>query len=95
MTTVTITRVELIIAGRVQGVFYRSSARDEARRLGLLGEVRNLPDGRVEAIAEGKREALEHFIAWCRSGPPMAEVEEVQIRWVDATLAFSSFRVSQ
>ena len=71
------TRVELVVRGRVQGVFYRASARDVAERLGLTGEVRNLPDGRVEAIAEGERERLEEFIDWCRRGPPMAEVEEV------------------
>jgi acylphosphatase len=89
------TRVELVVRGRVQGVFYRASARDVAERLGLTGEVRNLPDGRVEAIAEGERERLEEFIDWCRRGPPMAEVEEVQVRWAEVTLTFSSFRVTR
>jgi acylphosphatase len=86
-------RAQLIVSGRVQGVFFRASARDEARRLGLAGEIRNLPDGSVEAIAEGNREALDTFIAWCRAGPPMAEVEEVDIRWLPATNAFDSFRI--
>jgi acylphosphatase len=88
-------RVELVIEGRVQGVFYRASARDEAERLGLTGEVRNLPDGRVEAIAEGERERLEEFIAWCRRGPALAEVEEVRIRWTEVSGEFISFRVSR
>ena len=88
-------RVELVIEGRVQGVFYRASARDEAEWLGLTGEVRNLPDGRVEAIAEGERERLEEFIAWCRRGPALAEVEEVRIRWTEVSGEFISFRVSR
>ena len=87
-------RVELIVMGRVQGVFYRASARDEADRLGLAGEVRNLPGGSVELIAEGGRAALEELIAWCRRGPPLAEVEEVTVRWLAATGSFRSFRVT-
>jgi acylphosphatase len=88
-------RIELVIKGRVQGVFYRASARDEAARLGLTGEVRNLPDGSVEAIAEGELEQLEEFIAWCRRGPPLAEVEEALIRWTESSGKFISFRVSR
>jgi acylphosphatase len=88
-------RVELTIKGRVQGVFYRASARDEAERLGLKGLVRNLPDGSVEAIAEGEHEQLEEFIAWCRRGPPLAEVEEALIRWTESSGQFISFRVSR
>jgi acylphosphatase len=68
------------IAGRVQGVFYRASARAEADRLGLRGFVRNESDGSVYAEAEGEREALDRFVAWCRVGPAHARVDHVEIR---------------
>jgi acylphosphatase len=88
-------RAQITVTGRVQGVFYRASARDEAERLGLTGEVRNLPDGGVELIAEGEQAVLEELIAWCRSGPPLAQVEEVAVRWLEATAGFASFRVTR
>lgn len=84
-------RVELRIAGRVQGVWYRASAEKEARRLGLAGWVRNGEDGTVEAVAEGERAALEDFIAWCRKGPIAARVDDVQTRWSPATGEFEGF----
>ena len=87
-------RVRLLIAGRVQGVAYRANARAEAERRGLVGWVRNLPDGRVEAIAEGPREALEAFIVWCRRGPRAARVEEVVAERGTATGEFSGFDVT-
>jgi acylphosphatase len=88
-------RAEVTIKGRVQGVFYRASARDEAERLGLHGEVRNLPDGSVELVAEGERAVLEELIAWCRRGPPLALVEEVRVRWLPATGGLGGFRVTR
>ena len=88
-------RVHLVVRGRVQGVFYRASAREEAQRLGVVGEVRNLPDGRVEVIAEGPRDRLEQLLAWCRKGPPAAEVADVEVRWSGATGGYTSFRVSR
>ena len=87
-------RADLLISGRVQGVCYRASAREEAVRLGLGGEIRNLPDGRVEAVVEGARERIEEFIAWCRLGPPSAEVDDVGVRWSAASGGFKSFRVA-
>jgi acylphosphatase len=76
-------------------VFYRSSAQREALRLGLRGEVRNLPDGRVQVIAEGEKPAVEALIAWCRQGPPSARVESVDVRWETATNQFPTFRVAR
>jgi len=86
-------RVHLLISGRVQGVAYRQNTKDEADRLGLSGWVRNLDDGRVEALAEGPRDVLEQFIAWCRRGPPYARVTDVAATWSDATGEHTSFAV--
>ncbi len=88
-------RAELTITGRVQGVFYRASAQQEAQRLGLVGEAGNLPDGRVEVIAEGPREAVEELIAWCRRGPPAAKVETVDVKWSSARGDFRTFMVTR
>ena len=74
-------RVHLVIAGQVQGVSFRAYTVDEARALGVRGWVRNLPDGRVEAEAEGAREAVEALVGWCRHGPPAARVESMQVSW--------------
>ncbi len=71
----------LRIRGRVQGVFYRRSAEDEANRLAISGWVRNMSDGSVEAFALGPRASLEKFIDWCGKGPPGARVESVDVEW--------------
>lgn len=71
------------IFGRVQGVFFRASAREEARRLGLAGFARNEPDGSVLIEAEGDEPALERFVAWCRQGPPGARVERLDVEHGD------------
>ncbi|HSN14814.1 MAG TPA: acylphosphatase [Anaeromyxobacteraceae bacterium] len=76
-----LSRVHLFVSGRVQGVFFRQSTVDEARRLGVSGWVTNLPDGRVEVEAEGERRALEALLAFCRRGPPSARVDLVDVRW--------------
>ncbi len=67
-------RVHVVIEGRVQGVFFRASTRDEARARGLTGWARNLPDGRVEAVFEGDKRVVENMLAWCHKGPPYAYV---------------------
>lgn len=87
-------RAELLISGRVQGVFYRGSAQEEGERLGLTGEVRNLPTGQVQAVVEGERPAVEAFIAWCRKGPSAARVEAVEVRFAESSGAFRGFRVT-
>jgi len=72
-------RKRALVSGRVQGVFFRDSARQEAQRLGLAGSARNMRDGRVEVIAEGELDAVEQLIEWCRSGPSHADVTDVQV----------------
>jgi acylphosphatase len=67
-------RLLIRVSGKVQGVFFRASAKDEADRLGITGIVRNEPDGSVFIDAEGQPEALTLFTHWCRQGPPRARV---------------------
>ena len=71
--------VHLVIKGKVQGVFYRASAKDVATELDIKGWVKNMPDGNVEVLASGSKEQLEKFIDWCRSGSRRAVVKEVII----------------
>ena len=85
--------VRIKVYGRVQGVFFRQSAKGEADKLGLVGWVRNDPAGTVEALAVGPKEKLEKFIDWCRNGPSAAEVEKVDVDWVDSTEEFRNFSI--
>lgn len=81
------------IRGKVQGVFFRYSAKLEANRLGLTGWIRNCEDGDVRATAEGPRERVAEFVAWCKVGPPGARVSDVEVHESPATGDFSAFRV--
>jgi acylphosphatase len=69
--------LHLQILGRVQGVWFRESRRREAERLGVVGWVRNRPDGSVEAVAQGATEAVDALVEWARIGPPQARVERI------------------
>ncbi|NVB41083.1 acylphosphatase [Pseudenhygromyxa sp. WMMC2535] len=86
-------RVHLRIRGRVQGVYYRASTREQAAALGLRGWVRNRPDGSVELVAEGEPGALEALLAWCAQGPPAAQVSAVETQHLDATGEFADFQI--
>lgn len=66
------------VHGRVQGVYYRQSAKDQALRLGLTGFARNDPDGTVHIEVEGDPSAIDRFVKWCEVGPPAARVERVE-----------------
>lgn len=88
-------RVTLRIEGKVQGVFFRESARIEASRLGLTGWVRNRSDGAVEAVAEGAPESLEEFIRWCHRGPQQARVMGVERADGEATGQYRLFIVER
>jgi acylphosphatase len=72
-------RVHLFVSGQVQGVFFRMETAGRARKLGLGGFVRNLRDGRVEAVFEGDPEVVDAMVEWCHSGPPLANVESVEV----------------
>jgi acylphosphatase len=71
---------EIIISGKVQGVFFRASAKETADRLGITGTVCNLQDGSVKAVASGLESSVEKFVQWCRRGPARARVESVNIK---------------
>jgi len=87
-------RVHILISGLVQGVWFRSSTRSKAIALGVKGWVRNLPDGRVEVMAEGKEKELKELIKWCYTGPPGASVRDVEVEWSKATGEFSDFVIT-
>lgn len=86
-------RAHVIIDGRVQGVFFRAFTRDVARTLGLNGWVRNLYDGRVEAVFEGERETIEKAIQECYQGPPYARVSDIDITWEDRLEGLKDFAI--
>jgi acylphosphatase len=86
-------RVRVTVSGRVQGVFYRATCARLARDAGLSGHVRNLPDGRVEAVFEGSEEDVERLVAWCRTGPETARVDEVEIV-AERPIGDAGFRIS-
>ena len=84
--------VHLIVRGRVQGVFYRASAQKEAEGLGLTGWVKNCDDGSVEIHAEGSKAKLEELVAWCRRGPALASVANIDLNWTESE-GLASFEV--
>jgi len=86
-------RAHVFVSGRVQGVFFRSETQYEANRGNVSGWVRNTADGRVEAVFEGEKEAVEELIDFCRRGPPGARVIKVDVQWQDYTGEFTGFRI--
>lgn len=86
-------RLHIMVFGDVQGVFFRAGVQDEARRLGLTGWARNVPDGSVEIVAEGGRDALGRLLEWCGHGPAGAAVSDVKSMWLAATREYPDFRI--
>ncbi len=84
-------RVHVFISGRVQGVFFRSNTKDKAEELGISGWVRNLSDGRVEAVFEAEEKRVKKIIEWCRKGPEYARVDEVEVMPENYTGEFKGF----
>ena len=74
-----VVRRRVVVDGRVQGVFFRESCRREAAEAGVAGWACNLDDGRVEVVLEGRPEAVERIVAWCRTGPRLAVVTSVRV----------------
>ena len=83
----------MIVSGRVQGVFFRQNTLKKAEELGVLGWIKNLPDGRVEAVFEGEKEKVERMVDWEKKGPVSALVEKVEIDWQDYRGEFKSFQL--
>jgi acylphosphatase len=77
------TRAHVFVSGRVQGVFYRATTREQARERGVDGWVRNLDDGRVEAVFEGPVDAVEAMVEWCHEGSSRARVDGVDVEYGD------------
>lgn len=82
------------VSGRVQGVYYRSYAQDTARRLGVTGWVRNIRDGRVEAVFEGEEKAVRKMVDWCWEGSPSSRVTDVEVVWEEYRGEFEDFRIT-
>jgi len=76
-------KIKVQVFGKVQGVFFRHSARQQALSLGLNGWVKNLPDGSVLSQAQGTKKSLLEFIAWCKQGPQRAQVQNLEVEWLD------------
>ena len=86
-------RVHVYISGRVQGVFFRAETQRAAVGFNLTGWVRNLANGRVEALLEGEDESVDKMLTWCHIGPPAARVEEVLTKEEPYTGEFSDFSI--
>jgi acylphosphatase len=86
-------RVEFLVRGRVQGVWFRYETQKKALELGLCGFVENLADGSVYGMAEGDELTLERLVEYVRVGPPLAKVDGVDTRWGEATEEFSGFTI--
>ena len=86
-------RIHIFVSGVVQGVFFRANTRDKANSLAINGWVRNLPDGRVEAVVEGEEEKLKELINWCYHGVPYARIENVEAEWEEYKGEFEGFSI--
>jgi acylphosphatase len=86
-------RAHVYISGHVTGVFFRYHTQLLARQLGVSGWVRNLRDGRVEAVFEGERGEVEEMLKFCRRGPPGAMVKDVEVRWEEYRGEFPKFEI--
>jgi acylphosphatase len=88
-----IRRVKLQVSGRVQGVYFRMFTQKKARHLDIKGCVRNLPDGRVEIIAEADHASIEQLIKWCHKGPITARVDHVDIIELESDEILTTFEI--
>jgi len=86
-------RARVKLRGRVQGVWFRQSTKNRAQELNLTGWVRNNPDGSVEALFEGEETAIKAAIEWCRRGPDLARVDDLQLSWEPEEGLLSGFSI--
>ncbi len=86
-------RAHLYISGRVQGVYYRAFTQEVAISLGLNGWVRNLHDGRVEAVLEGEKSLIQKAVEKCRQGPPYSNVSDIDISWDEKPEGIIGFNI--
>lgn len=87
-------QAHVLISGMVQGVGFRHATYRQALKLGLRGWVRNLPDGRVEAVIQGERPIVEQLLAWCRKGPALARVDRVDAVWESVHTPCGGFEIT-
>ena len=87
-------RAHVIISGRVQGVCYRMETHRAAKSIGVSGWVKNRLDGTVEAVFEGDKEQVNQIIEWCRKGPTLARVSNIEIGWESVTGEFRDFDIT-
>ena len=85
--------VHVLISGRVQGVWFRASTKQKAEQLSLTGWVRNTSGGNVEAVFEGDENLIQEMLEWCHHGPPLANVENVEIKNQEPTNGFDDFSI--
>ncbi len=90
-STSDVIRAHVLVSGHVQGVAFRAFAQHQAMHLNLHGWVRNLSDGQVESEVEGPRASVDAFLVSLRQGPPLAQVEEVRVKWIAVTNDLQEF----
>ena len=86
-------RAEVHITGRVQGVWFRQSTKNTADQYGVVGWCRNNPDGSVGAVFEGEENNVKSAVSWCKTGPELARVDNIQVKWGEASGEFSRFEI--
>ncbi|MEY3808172.1 MAG: hypothetical protein RI893_1148 [Pseudomonadota bacterium] len=89
-----IRKVKILVSGRVQGVYFRLFTQNKAKHFAIKGSARNLPDGRVEIIAEAENLTIEKFIRWCHKGPITARVDHVEITELQHEESLTSFEIN-
>lgn len=86
-------RAHIFVSGRVQGVWFRQKTKQKAEKLGVFGWVKNLSDGRVEAVFEGNKQQVEQMVIWARKGPLWAKVNDIDISWEKYKGEFNFFEI--
>jgi len=83
----------IIVSGRVQGVFFRYNTKNKADKLKINGFIKNLPDGRVEIVAKGNEEDIKRFLEWCKKGPVLVNVKDIEFIDDNPEIGFKGFEI--